>query len=75
MFALGNELSGDLDVMKDFVKHFRSVDNRPLMSYGTNNYLGFRGQVEGEDYLCRLPGGADTDDYIQHTYPGFILIC
>jgi hypothetical protein len=61
MFALGNELSGDLDVMKDFVRHFRSVDNRHLMAYGSNNYLGFRGQVEGEDYYSGCRVGADTD--------------
>jgi len=61
MFALGNELSGDLDVMKDFVTHFRSLDNRHLMAYGTNNYLGFRGQVDGEDYYTGCRVGADTD--------------
>ena len=72
MFALGNELSGDLDVMKDFVKHFRSVDNRPLMSYGTNNYLGFRGQVEGEDFFAGCRVGADTDTtYSTHIRASF----
>ncbi len=60
MFALGNELSGDLQVMKDFLKHFRSVDNRHLMAYGSNNYLGFRGQAEGEDYYAACRVGADT---------------
>lgn len=61
MFALGNELSGDFDVMKDMLKHFKSLDSRHLMSYGSNNYLGYRGQAEGEDYYvgCRI--GADTD--------------
>ena len=61
MFALGNELSGDIDVMRDFVSHFKSIDNRPLMAFGTNNYLGFRGQVEGEDYYTGCRVGADTD--------------
>lgn len=61
MFALGNELSGDLDVMRDFVSHFKSIDNRPLMAFGTNNYLGFRGQVEGEDYYTGCRVGADKD--------------
>jgi hypothetical protein len=61
MFALGNELSGDIDVMRDFVSHFKSIDNRPLMSFGTNNYLGFRGQVEGEDYYTGCRVGADKD--------------
>ncbi len=61
MFALGNELSGDLEVMKDFVNHFRSIDNRHLMAYGSNNYLGFMGQAEGEDYYAACRVGADTD--------------
>ena len=61
MFALGNELSGDFDVMKEFLNHFRSVDSRHLMAYGSNNYLGFRGQVEGEDYYAACRVGADTD--------------
>lgn len=61
MFALGNELSGDLDIMRDFVSHFKSIDNRPLMAFGTNNYLGFRGQVEGEDYYTGCRVGADKD--------------
>lgn len=61
MFALGNELSGDQDVMKEFVTHFKSLDNRHLMAYGSNNYLGSRGQAEGEDYYAACRVGADTD--------------
>ncbi len=61
MFALGNELSGDFDVMKEFLNHFRSTDNRHLMAYGSNNYLGFRGQAEGEDYYSGCRVGADRD--------------
>ena len=61
MFALGNELSGDFDVMKEVLNHFKSVDSRHLMAYGSNNYLGFRGQAEGEDYYAACRVGADTD--------------
>jgi len=61
MFALGNELSGDQDVMNEFVKHFRSIDNRHLMAYGSNNYLGSKGQAEGEDYYAACRVGEDTD--------------
>ena len=61
MFALGNELSGDQEVMKDFLSHFRKTDSRPLMAYGSNNYLGFRGQAEGEDYFAGCRIGRDTD--------------
>ena len=59
--SLGNELSGDIEVMRDFVKHFKSIDNRPIMAFGTNNSLGSRGQVEGEDYYTGCRVGADTD--------------
>ena len=61
MFALGNELSGDFNVMKEFLNHFKSVDSRHLMAYGSNNYLGFKGQAEGEDYYAACRVGADTD--------------
>lgn len=72
MFALGNELSGDLDVMKEFLDHFRALDDRPLMAYGSNNYLGFRGEVEGEDYYAACRVGADTDTtYSTHIRASF----
>lgn len=72
MFALGNELSGDQTVMNDFLKHFRSVDSRPLMAYGSNNYLGYRGQAEGEDYFAGCRIGPDTDDsYKTHIRASF----
>jgi hypothetical protein len=61
MFALGNELSGDQEVMNDFLRHFKSMDNRPLMAYGSNNYLGYHGQAEGEDYYAGCRIGPDTD--------------
>ena len=61
MFSLGNELSGDLTVMQNFVKHFRQTDERHLFSFGSNNYLGWKGQVEGEDYLVTCRVGAEKD--------------
>jgi len=61
MFALGNELSGNFDVMKELLNHFKSSDTRHLMAYGSNNYLGSRGQAEGEDYYAACRVGADKD--------------
>jgi hypothetical protein len=61
MFSLGNELSGDLAVMQDFAKHFKQSDDRHLFSFGSNNYLGWKGQVEGEDYLVTCRVGAEKD--------------
>lgn len=72
MFALGNELSGDQTVMNDFLNHFRSLDSRPLMAYGSNNYLGYRGQAPGEDYFAGCRVGPDTDDsYKTHIRASF----
>jgi hypothetical protein len=61
MFALGNELSGDFDVMKELLNHFKSTDNRHLITYGSNNYLGYRGHIDGEDYYAASRVGADTN--------------
>ena len=61
MFALGNELSGDFKVMKEVLNHFKSIDNRHLMAYGSNNYLGSMGQAAGEDYYAACRVGADKD--------------
>jgi len=42
------------------------------MSFGTNNYLGFRGQVDGEDFFAGCRVGADTDTtYSTHTRASF----
>jgi len=72
MFALGNELSGDQEAMNDFLKHFRTVDSRPLMAYGSNNYLGYRGQAQGEDYFAGCRIGPDTDTtYSTHIRASF----
>ncbi|NQU84768.1 MAG: beta-glycosidase [Mariniphaga sp.] len=72
MFALGNELSGDLEVMQDMVNHFRSLDPRPLYAFGSNNYLGTRGQSEGEDFFVTCRVGGDTDaTYSTHTRASF----
>lgn len=70
LFALGNELSGDIDVMKDFVNKFREVEKRHLYTYGSNIFLGTKGHVPGEDYLvtCRV-GWAK--DYSTHARASF----
>lgn len=58
MFALGNELFGDQEVMDNMVNTFRKIDNRHLYAYGANNHLGYKGQLLGEDFLvtCRIGG-------------------
>ncbi len=72
MFSLGNELSGDLAVMQDFVTHFRKTDHRHLYSFGSNNFLGFKGQVDGEDFFvtCRV-GAENKDSFSSHVRASF----
>jgi hypothetical protein len=72
MFALGNELSGDNEVMKGMVKQFRAQDNRHLYGFGSNNYLGTKGYMDGEDYYTTCRVGEDTDTtYRTHTRASF----
>ena len=70
LFALGNELSGDINVMKDFVNKFREIEKRHLYAYGSNIFLGTKGHVPGEDFLvtCRV-GWAK--DYSTHARASF----
>lgn len=72
MFALGNELSGDLEVMEQLTQTFRETDDRHLYAYGSNNYLGFKGVVPGEDFLvtCRI-GGEQPQSFDTHTRGSF----
>ena len=37
LFAIGNELSGDQEVMNEFIDQFRAIDNRHMYAYGSNN--------------------------------------
>lgn len=70
LFALGNELGGDITVMKDFVNHFRSIEPRHLYTYGSNIFLGSRGHIPGEDFLvtCRVGSG---EGYSTHARASF----
>ena len=72
MMALGNELSGSLKQMQKMVAHFRTLNPNKLYAFGSNNYLGTRGQVEGEDYYTACRVGADTDTtFSTHTRASF----
>ena len=41
MLGLGNELGGDVDLMRNWLDGFRKHDNRHLYSFGSNNFLGW----------------------------------
>lgn len=72
MFALGNELSGEQQIMTDLIQIFKNVDNRHLYATGSNNYLGFRKQAEIDDYFttCRV-GGEEPFRFNTHARGSF----
>lgn len=51
MFALGNELSGNLDKMAEFIAHYRTIAPDKIYTFNPNYYLGFQGVKPGNDYF------------------------
>ena len=72
MMALGNELWGSIDKMKDFVDDFRKIAPDKCYTFGSNYYLGYKGAKEGMDYFttCRI-GGEEWGKYNTHTRGSF----
>lgn len=72
MMALGNELWGSIDKMKEFVDDFREIAPHKYYTFGSNYYLGYQGVKEGMDYFttCRI-GGEGWGKYNTHTRGSF----
>lgn len=72
MFALGNELRGDIPSMKKFTDSFRHIDRDKLYTFGSNYYLGYQGWKEGMDFFvtCRN-GGEEWGKFNTHTRGSF----
>ena len=72
LMALGNELWGDIDKMKEFVDDFRKIAPDKYYTFGSNYYLGYQGIKEGMDYFttCRI-GGEVWGKYNTHTRGSF----
>ena len=72
LMALGNELWGDIDKMKEFVDDFRKIAPDKYYTFGSNYYLGYQGIKEGMDYFttCRI-GGEGWGKYNTHTRGSF----
>lgn len=70
LFALGNELWGEVPVMRSFVETFSADEPRHLYTYGSNGYLGWQGYIPGQDFFvtCRVGGG---EGYDTHTRASF----
>lgn len=73
MLGLGNELNGDVEVMRNWLDDFRRQDKRHLYCFGSNNNLGWMGPVEGEDFFvtCRVGGG---EGYTTHVRTSFAYV-
>ncbi len=72
MMAHGNELCGDTAIMHQWVNDFKARDPRHLYSFGSNNFLGWMGQLNGEDFwvTCRA-GGERHNEYNTHVRSSF----
>lgn len=72
MFALGNELWGDVATMSRFVSDFRQIAPDKLYTFGTNFYLGYQGVKPGMDYFttCRV-GSEGWGNFGTHTRGSF----
>ena len=60
MLSLGNEVSGEPEVMQAMVETFRAEAPYILYTNGTNAFLGWQGYVDGMDFFatCRTRGEA-----------------
>lgn len=72
LFALGNELWGDIDAMKKFVDDFKAIAPDKLYTFGSNYYLGYHGVKPGMDFFvtCRV-GGEGWGNFNTHTRGSF----
>ena len=72
MFSLGNEVSGEPEVMRSMVETFRTEAPYILYTNGTNAFLGWRGYVDGMDFFatCRTRGEA-YGEYNTHVRSSF----
>ena len=72
MFALGNELWGNIDKMAEFIEDFRKIAPDKVYTFGSNYYLGYQGVKKGMDYFttCRV-GGEGWGNYNTHTRGSF----
>ncbi len=70
MFAIGNELWGDIELMRTFIDDAREMNPNLLATFGSNIYLGWNGHIDGEDFLvtCRVGGG---DGFSTHARASF----
>lgn len=65
LFSVGNELWGDISLMKEFKDKVSSENPGILTTYGSNVYLGMNGQIGDEDYIIAAKIGDDTSKSVR----------
>lgn len=60
MFSPGNELWGDISLMGEYMIEGKALNPRLLSTYGSNVYLGMKGQIGKEDFIVAAKTGDDT---------------
>lgn len=72
MFALGNELRGNVGKMAELIEHFRSIAPDKIYTFSSNYHLGYQGVKPGMDFFvtCRV-GGEGWGNYGTHTRGSF----
>lgn len=70
LFALGNELWGEAEVMRSFVDHYRSADPRHLYTFGSNAFCGWNGFLPGQEFFvtCRIGGGEGYSTQVRASF-------
>lgn len=68
LFSPGNELWGDLSLMKEYMEEAKKLNPRILSTYGSNVYLGMRGEMGDEDFLV----ASKTSDNIGNSVRGSV---
>lgn len=63
MFALGNEISEDRDLLRQMIDEFRAHDPRPLYAQGANNRLWDPSYAEGDDFWVTFRTGTEQSDF------------
>ncbi|MCM1502813.1 MAG: glycoside hydrolase [Bacteroidales bacterium] len=73
MFGLGNELHGDVTLMREWIDSLRRDDPRHLYCFGSNNNLGWLGPQDGEDFFvtCRVGWGEGYSSHVRTSF-GFV---
>lgn len=68
MFSPGNELWGDVSLMREYMEKSKKLNPRILSTYGSNVYLGMRGEIGGEDFIIASKTGDGPKDEVRGSF-------